>query len=136
MSDPYNTPHSDIRDKPIQNSVSLAKLLTSTALMVISGFIYIGMYLVIPQFEVMFQELSAELPVLSLFILKSYPFYGTLYLIGLLPFIILLLNSHYSRKNKKILFTLIVSNFILTFVVMMFVLIAMYLPVFYTGTIV
>ncbi len=106
------------------------ELIFSLGLTVISGVIYVVIYIAVPGFNKLFISLGSDLPFVTKFVLNSYLLYGMFFLVGLIPYIMYSRNRNAFLKKESKYFNLIVINFVLSLFVIVFVYYAMYLPIF------
>ena len=122
----------------VENDLSLSGwvLPLSITLTVISLLIYSAPYNMVPSFEELWEGFGAELPFLTLLMLKTYKFYALLAFIGIIPCVILFLNRFTYRKKQSKLFIIVLLNLFISFSLFAFVIIACYLPIFALGSVV
>ncbi|MCX4026949.1 hypothetical protein H0A36_28055 [Endozoicomonas sp. SM1973] len=139
MKEPYAVPESSLEDCKIE-SISTRALLLSLGLLVFSLFIHIGVVFVIPQFLEVFAGFGADLPAITQFVLKTHRYYFLVFLL-LLPICILLYRRRLIHKGKEKqrkhpLLAYSVLALLLTLAIQGFVMISMYIPIFYLGSVV
>ncbi|MGI0119861.1 hypothetical protein [Zooshikella sp. RANM57] len=135
MENHYQPPQSDSRRED-DNAISRWIVPSSLGLTFVSGIIYFAIYKIVPQFKEVFDGFGTDLPLLTLFIIDTYYFYSILILVGVIPCILLFNNRYTYRAKQKKLFSLVIFNLILSFLIFCSVLIGLYWPIFQLGSVV
>lgn len=116
-----------------KKSISGFKLFICFGMTTISGLVYTAIYFMVPQFKHMFDNLDSELPRITMFVLETYAFYPSLFLLGLVPctIITILYKDKKTGNNPNVLLSLVIGNLVLSLVTIGFVVAALYAPIFY-----
>jgi len=131
-----NSHHSPEADTNRTRTLSLWMLILSVVLTVMSVLMYAAIFKIGSEFEQLFSGFGAELPGLTLLVLKTHMYYWPLVLIGLVPCLVLIVSWKNPPKDKAVLFIFVVINGVLAFIIMGLVIFTMYLPIFSMGTVV
>jgi len=116
--------------------VKVWMLVLSVALTSMSAAIYLGIFFSGAGFQDLFRGFGAELPALTHFFLVSYPYYGALILIGLVPCLSLVWNRSRPIAESNRLFMLVIVSFGISFILLSLSVAAAYLPIFELGAVV
>lgn len=114
--------------------VNRGTLVAAGVLTLLSGAIYAGIYLLVPGFEELFRGFGAELPLLTRIVAATFPYFGVLVLLGLIPTAWLFRQREISAKQRDRVMILSVSNLVLAFGLLALCWAALYLPVLKMGT--
>ncbi len=129
----YDTPQSDLKDTDEIDSSS-GRSITTSVLGFIAFSIYLVPYMFIPQFSETFASFGSDIPWLTTAVIKLNILFLLLSLLSLflnLVWVVRWLNP----KVVALLFKVSVGNIIVSFLCLFICFVAMYLPVFYIGTV-
>lgn len=135
MENHFKSPQSDIGSEE-EDAKSGWNPSLSIGLTFVSGILYFMIYIIVPQFKEIFDAFGSELPSFTLFVMDTYRFYSIFILIGVIPCILLFINQSMHRKKQRKLFTVVVFNLVLSFLILCFVLAGLYWPIFQLGSVI
>lgn len=96
-------------------------------------FVYIGSFFIIPEFSELFKGFGAELPLATLFVLKSYKYWVVFLIIPIFIYLKYLTTSRISSITEKNLIVVNISILVFLVLFLPLLVIAMYLPIFEIG---
>jgi len=106
-------------------------------ILTLSSFLLYGaLPIVIPQFEMTFTSYGADLPRLTQFVLATYQGYFLFAVISAVATIILLAGGERTEKSERLLFRWVIFSFALSLTAFLVSMVAVYLPVFFLGSLV
>ena len=131
MSDAYRTPSSDLVGDNFMD-ISISEKLIVTGCAIISFLIYLVFHKAVPQFYETFSAFDAELPELTLLVIKCHNLFIWLCIISLFPLVVWIkLKIKYRFRRYLFRSSLIYALF--SIVLFPIVVYSMYLPIFDLG---
>jgi len=118
---PYRPPQVVLEDEKNGQPISRAKRLIAVVLTLLSALCYIGIYVVVPRYKVLFEGFGEDLPNHTIFVLNNYIYSGGFYLISLIPCIALLVNRKIRKNNAQRLFAWVVMGTLVSILVFLFI---------------
>jgi type II secretory pathway component PulF len=98
--------------------------------------IYSQLFFVVPHFAEVFKSFGADLPTITMFIIKYHPYFALFAILQLRPLVRILVGVNLGSEAGLRVRKWVGLNFLLAMFVMLFCVVGLYMPIFSMGSIV